>query len=105
MAQEHFNSFEPEDICRVVLQCTKCSGELSFPVGSKPPMLSSLNKCPVCLEEWDCDRKWFGVRKTQLDQLVGVLGYFSSEITLNNLREGASWQLRLVIEDPPRVSE
>jgi len=45
MAQEHLTSFEPEDIYRVVLQCTNCGGQLSFRVGSKPPMLNILNKC------------------------------------------------------------
>ena len=105
MAQEHLTSFEPEDICRVVIQCTNCMGELSFPVGSKPPMLNLLNKCPVCFEEWDRNREWFGVRKTQVDQLVGVLGYFSKRLTPDNLREGHSWRVRLVIEDEPRASE
>ena len=105
MAQEHITSFEPEDICRVVLQCTNCRGELSFPVGSKPPMLNILNKCPVCLEEWDRDRERFGVRKAQLDQLVGALGYFSRKLTLNDLRDGHSWWVRLVTEHEPRVSE
>ena len=102
MVQERLTSFEPEDICRVVLQCTNCRGELSFPVGSKPPML---NKCPVCLEEWDRDRERFGVRKAQLDQLIGALGYFSRRLTLDDLREGHSWRFRLVIEDEPRVTE
>ena len=105
MAQEHLTSFESEDIRRVVPQCTSCRGEISFPVGSKPPMLSMLNKCPVCLEEWDRDRERFGVRKAQLDQLVSALGYFSNKVTLIDLRDGPSWTVRLVIEDEPRVSE
>ena len=105
MAQERLTSFEPEDICRVVLQCTNCRGELSFPVGSKPPMLNMLNKCPVCLEEWDRDRERFGVRKAQLDQLIGALGYFSRRLTLDDSREGHSWRFLLVIEDETRVTE
>ena len=105
MAQEHLTSFEPEDICRVVLQCTKCRGELSFPVGTKQPMLNILNKCPVCFEEWDRNRERFGVHKAQLDQLVGALGYFSNKLTLYHPRDGHSWKVRLVIEDEPHVSE
>ena len=68
-------------------------------------MLNILNKCPVCLEEWNRDRERFGVRKAQLNQLVGALGYFSSKLTLNDLRDGHSWWVRLVTEHESRVSE
>ena len=68
-------------------------------------MLSILNKCPVCFEEWDRDRERFRARKSQLDQLVGALGYFSNKLALNDLRDGHSWTVRLVIEDEPRGSE
>ena len=96
MGKEHFTGFAPADILKVVLQCTNCRGELSFPVGRKPRML---DKCPICFEEWDRDRERHRAREANLDQLVSALSYFSNRPTLDELANGPLWAVRLVIED------
>ena len=103
MAKEHITSFGPEDILRLVLQCTNCRGELAFTVGPKPPVLTMLNKCPVCFEEWDRDLERFGARKAQLNQLATALDYFKRQ--QNEVRNGHSWNVRLVIEEEPSGSQ
>ena len=99
MAKEHTTSFGPEDVLRLVIQCTNCRGELAFTVGSKPPVLNTLNKCPVCFEEWDRGLERFGAHKAQLNQPASALAYFSSKRKQSEVRDGHSWTVRLVIED------
>ena len=102
MAKKHLTNFGSTDILRVVLQCTNCRGELSFPVGRKPRVL---DKCPICLEEWDRDRERYHTRNANLDQLVSALSYFSKSPTPDELVNGPLWALRLVIEDESGGSE
>ena len=97
MAKEHLNSFGPEDVVRVVLRCESCSGELSFPVGREPRVL---DHCPTCLAEWDRSDQYRG-RQSQMKQLAGALRYFSNRSTREEMANGLSWTVRLVIEDRP----
>ena len=75
MAKKRLTSFGPEDVL-MVLRCGKCAGELSFSAGNRPRVLQ---RCPVCLEEWDRsdhDRD----RMTQLNQMAGLLSSFGPRI-------------------------
>ena len=64
-----------------------------------------LDKCPICLEEWDRDRTLHRAREANLNQLVSALSYFSNSPTSDELANGPLWAVRLVTEDESGGSE